>query len=149
MDGGKSPIFCPAQHKARTEDRCFIFKRADWFRSLMIWVHLIGLLFLVTSRWMDVHVVYQDVSWCHVDEHKLMSSLLSRLDRSFSLDHGSYGLQANRPLTESQRISPPLLFGHSRSPMPKRLVLLAFLVKNGCWSIDDILGIPDQSYKKP
>jgi hypothetical protein len=28
----------------------------------MIWVHLVGLLFFVASKWMDVHVVYQEVS---------------------------------------------------------------------------------------
>jgi hypothetical protein len=27
----------------------------------MIWVHLVGLLFFVSSKWMDVHVVYQEV----------------------------------------------------------------------------------------
>jgi len=44
-----------------SDDRCFVFKRADWFRTLMIWVHLVGLLFFVASKWMDVHVVYQEV----------------------------------------------------------------------------------------
>jgi hypothetical protein len=30
----------------------------------MVWVHLIGLIFLTVSQWMDVHVIYQEVSPC-------------------------------------------------------------------------------------
>jgi hypothetical protein len=54
--------FGSASQRGETDDRCFVFKKTDWFRTTMIWVHLVGLIFFVISRWMDVHVVYQEVS---------------------------------------------------------------------------------------
>lgn len=52
--------------------RCMVYRQEDWFRTIILYVHLIGLTFFVASQWMDVHVVYQQVSL-------LFSQLLYRL----------------------------------------------------------------------
>jgi hypothetical protein len=41
--------------------RCLLFKRADWFRTFMAWVHIIAAAFLVISQWIDVHILYKQV----------------------------------------------------------------------------------------
>lgn len=42
--------------------RCLVFRRDDWFRTFILYVHIVGCTFFVASTWMDVHVVYQQVS---------------------------------------------------------------------------------------
>ena len=39
-----------------------VYRQEDWFRTIILYVHLVGLSFFVASQWMDVHVVYQQVS---------------------------------------------------------------------------------------
>jgi len=73
----------------------------------MIWVHLVGLLFFVTSKWMDVHVVYQEV--CLAGAPLLKGVLTHRHSllsvKPLLLDLGNYGPRASKRHIEFRRTS--------------------------------------------
>jgi hypothetical protein len=130
-DGGESTLISLITSVQELEliCRCLLFKRADWFRTFMAWVHIIAAAFLVTSQWIDVHILYKQVSplllllLFQVGDSELIDragcKCLARLD----LYHGSYGQRGIRPRIGFLRISSRSPFGHYKSLTPRKWVL--------------------------
>lgn len=92
----------------------------------MAWVHIIAAAFLVTSQWIDVHILYKQVSplllllLFQVGDSELIDRAGCKCLAKLDLYHGSSGRRGTRLRIGFLRISSRSRFGHYKSLTPRK-----------------------------